>query len=290
MLVFAMSVFTKIRLTASASTARSVITLVLAMPLVAGMVHGATVINGSLDPFTGGDPGEGLDLTGEVIHAFNLGGPAQTIQGVTFEAASVGAPPTGISTSGTTLEIDYSSVNPGGALAANYGSTPSDNSLESLITSVWYDSNWTLELDTVPGVAYEVQLLFGEGFWLHQGTTDRDFDWTVENQFGSGQIPGVNNLVLGNETDGAAPAQPGPDFGLVYTYQFFASDHSFSIAFADNPGGDLHAILSGVVLKKVGQVPEPSTAFSILLGASLLGFARRLRFETRARQFRPPQA
>ena len=95
-----MSVFTKIRLTASASTARSVITLVLAMPLVAGMVHGATVINGSLDPFTGGDPGEGLDLTGEITHAFNLGGPRRPYKAY-VRGCQLGNP-TGITASGGT--------------------------------------------------------------------------------------------------------------------------------------------------------------------------------------------
>jgi hypothetical protein len=53
-------------------------------------VLASTVKQGTLTAFTGGDAGEGLDLDGNIVYAFNLGGTAQTLQGVTFTAAAAG--------------------------------------------------------------------------------------------------------------------------------------------------------------------------------------------------------
>jgi hypothetical protein len=232
----------------------------------------STVSVGTLTSFTGGDAGEGLDLSGNIIYAFNLGGPAQTIQGVNFAAASVGGPPTGITAAGGTLQFDYSNANPGGANGAEYGPTVSDNALESVMNSVWYNGNWTFDLAVVPGNQYELQLILQESFFSLQGQPGRNFDISV------GTIPApltlaVDDLALGLETNGANT--PGADAGLVYTYSFTATDSSFRVALDDNPLelGDGNAVLAAVTLT---QVPEPSAL--ALFGIGFLGlFLRRRR-------------
>ncbi|MBT3192426.1 MAG: hypothetical protein HN341_07710 [Verrucomicrobia bacterium] len=211
-----------------------------------------TVNSGTLTPFTGGDAGEGLDLTGDIVYAFNLGGPDQTVQGVTFVAASVGTPPAGISHTGSPTDFDYYSAN-GNSQAANYGATANDTALEDIVTHIWYDPNFTIDLTTVPGTQYKLQLILQEGFQsvLYQGATSRNFDISVETASPSTVSLAVENLILGIETDGGAAAQPGTDFGLVYTYTFTAADTSFRVQLDDALGADNNCILAAVTLEEL---------------------------------------
>ena len=142
----------------------------------------STVPLGTLTPFTGGDAGEGLDLSGNIIYAFNLGGfgGIETIQGIDFVDASVFDSPEGITTPEDTLEFDYSNANPDGANGADYGLSADDDALESVVNSVWYNSNWAFDMDVVPGTQYQLQLILQESFFPQQGTTQRNFDVSVE--------------------------------------------------------------------------------------------------------------
>ena len=228
----------------------------------------STVHVGTLTPFTGGDAGEGLDLTGNIIYAFNLGpGPTQTVQGVDFVAAPVGGAPAGITPSGA-LEFNYSVANPGGANGADYGASGDDDALESIVNAVWYNSNWSFDLAVTPGTPYQLQVILQESWFGAQGLPNRNFDLSV------GNVPGpltlaVDELVLGQETNGANSA--GADAGLVYTYNFTATDTSFRVALDDSPAGtDTNSILAAVTLE---QVPEPST--SVLFGLGFLGLLLR---------------
>ncbi|HIG27353.1 MAG TPA: hypothetical protein EYQ50_05970, partial [Verrucomicrobiales bacterium] len=209
---------------------------------------------GSLTPFTGGDAGEGLDLSGNIIYAFNLGGSigTQTVQGVDFVDASVGAPPAGIVPAEGTLEFDYFGLNDGNA--ADYGTSADDDALEALTTVIWYNSNWTFDLATVPGTQYQLQLILQEGWISGQGTTIRNFDVSVETASPSTLSLGVDDLVLGIETNGAF--QDGADFGLVYTYIFTAADHSFQVALDEALAGSL-AVLAAVTLEELGADTTP---------------------------------
>jgi len=211
-----------------------------------------TVNSGTLTPFTGGDAGEGLDLTGNIVHAFNLGpGADQTVQGVTFVAADRSAPPDGITTTAGN-NFDYFSAN-GSQQAADYGSTSNDNALEEIVTEVWYDTNFTIDLTTVPGRQYKLQLILQEGFFTYQGTANRNFNISVETASPSTVSLAVNDLILGIETDGGAAAQPGTDFGLVYTYTFVATDTSFRVQLDDALGADGNCILAAVTLEELSQ-------------------------------------
>ncbi len=230
----------------------------------------STVSLGTLTPFTGGDAGDGIDLTGNIIYAFNLGpGPTQTVQGVDFVAAPLSGP-TGINASAGTLQFDYSTANPGGANGADYGATGDDNSLETIVNTVWYNTNWTFDLAVTPGAQYKLQLVLQEAFFPLQITADRNFDISVDNP--SALTLAVDDLALGVETNGANEA--GADTGLVFTYNFTAADSSFQVALDDNPlvVGDSNAVLAAVTLE---QIPEPSAA--ALLGLAGIGLILRRR-------------
>ena len=209
------------------------------------------IVPTSVTPFTGGDAGEGLDLSGNIVYAFNLGpGPTQTVQGVEFTAASVFDPPVGITTPAETLEFDYSAANPGGVNGADYGSSADDDALESIVNTVWYNSNWAFDLDVVPGKEYQLQLVFQESFFPFQGLPDRNFDVSV----GTAAEPltlVLDDFAQGLETNGANQAED--DFGVVYTYTFTATDSSFRVALDDNPDviEDGNAVLAAVVLREV---------------------------------------
>jgi len=214
---------------------------------------------GTLTRFTGGDAGEGLDLSGNIIYAFNLGpGATQTVQGVTFAAAPVGAPPAGITTT-TSTHFDYSTANPGGANGADYGAHADDDALETIVNTVWYGANWTFDLAVTPGTQYQLQLILQESHFGNQGISNRNFDVSVETASPSTLTLAVDELVLGQETDGAGPAQSGADFGLVYTYTFTATDSSFRVALADSPNGsDTFAVLGAVTLEELPAAPDPA--------------------------------
>ncbi len=232
---------------------------VAATPLFASTVH-----LGTLTQFTGGDAGEGLDLSGNIVYAFNLGpGATQIVQGVTFAAAPVGTPPAGIATT-TSSHFDYSTANPGGANGADYGATADDDSLETIVNTVWYGTSWTFDLAVTPGTQYQLQLILQESFWTHQGGTNRNFDVSVETASPDTLSLAVDELVLGAEANGANQADP--DFGLVYTYVFTASDSSFRVALDDSPNGnDTFAVLGAVTLE---ELPGTTTPAVILDGST----------------------
>ena len=205
-----------------------------------------------LSQFTGGDAGEGLDLTGEFVYAVNLGGPEQTVQGVTFAAGYAASLPAGITTTGSPSDFDYATpAGNGGNQAADYGDTANDTALEVIVTHVLYDPNWTLDLVTVPGTRYKLQLILQEALYSNQGGTDRNFDVSVETASPAVVSVVLDDLILGQETDGGAAAQPGTDFGMVYTHTFVAADDSFRVQLDDVAGGDANCILSAVTLEKL---------------------------------------
>ena len=225
----------------------------------------STVSLGTLTAFTGGDAGEGLDLTGNIVSAFNLGGTAQTVQGVNFVAAGTSGAP-GITPSGVSA-YDYSGSN--GGNAANYDSTTNDTALGSMVTSVWYAGTVSFDLAVETGKQYKLQLILQEGFGAFQGVdgssaTGRKTDISLEGALGLGDFES------GIETNGYN--QTGSDFGMVYTYEFTATDDAFTVLLARQGSSNENSILGAVTLE---QVPEPSTTALLGLGGLALILRRR---------------
>ncbi|PYM15158.1 MAG: hypothetical protein DME18_04965 [Verrucomicrobia bacterium] len=106
-----------------------------------------------IQAFTGGDPGEGLDLQGNFLYAFNV--------------SSAGA-------AGKAGDADFTADNaPGIKVTApfnipswdvpEYGDSPADNVIEKVTQSIRYGPTMRVDLGgLVPGSTYKLQLLFYE--------------------------------------------------------------------------------------------------------------------------------
>ncbi len=124
--------------------------------------HAATV-----GAFTGGDPGEGLDLQGYFTYAVNVGPSG-------FGGRVGDAVFTGDSTPG----VSISAVNEIAAWhTAAYGGTANDKSLEFVMRSIRWSAPpdmVTVRLAVETGVQYKLQLLFADN------SANRGFDFYVE--------------------------------------------------------------------------------------------------------------
>jgi hypothetical protein len=227
------------------------------LALAATTVSGASII-----PFTGGDPGEGIDLSGSVVYAVNVTGtdaPDLTIQGVTFKPDAV---VDGVSVvSGTHREWDTPSV---------YGDTANDDALEELMYTILFtiNGNITANLDVENGKMYMLQLLFSENFYdgttVKYGNTRRYFNVDVE-----GSRIETNFDPLQGET-----WTNNPDTGYVIRNILTATDDQLNVVLSPGSGGDGNPILNAFILTEV-QVPEPTTGILLVVGGLAIFLRRR---------------
>jgi hypothetical protein len=222
---------------------------------------GATII-----PFTGGDPGEGIDLSGSVVYAVNVTGTDAddlTIQGVTFkpDADVVGVSVvSGSYGDGSSPLGDFPSV---------YGDTANDDALETLMYTIRFTANGniTADLDVEVGKMYKLQLLISENFY--DGTTDkygntrRYFNVDVE---GSRIETNFETLQGGSWTG-------NPDTGYIVLDTLAATDDQLNVVLSPGSVSDRTPILNAFVLTEV-QVPEPTTGILLVVGG-LAVFLRR---------------
>jgi hypothetical protein len=188
----------------------------------------------SIDTFSGGDPGEGLDLTGSFLYAVNIGSngaPLGPVNGVFF---SDDFQP-GISVNTINEAANW--------FAPDFGSTESDDNLEFVMQSMrWSPAPAKPSVDLtglVPGQAYKLQLLFAESC-----CAGRAFDIEVE------------GLVRVDEFN-PATAQQGVNNsrqGAVVTLAFVATDDTLNIVLNGqgvySPANiDHNAIISGLTLE-----------------------------------------
>ena len=183
--------------------------------------------------FTGGDPGEGLDMTGTFLHAFNIGTPGAApgkVGDVQFNAD-------------TDAGITVNAQNEIGAWNnPNYGDTQNDDNLEFVMQSIRWSAAPnvpTIDLDGLTkGKVYKLQLLFAEQ------CCSRGFDVEVEGVLRADEFnPGV---VMGGINN--------PRAGAVVTVTFVATDTQLNIVLNGNGTTtpaftDHNAIVSGVTLE-----------------------------------------
>jgi hypothetical protein len=185
--------------------------------------------------FSGGDPGEGLDMQGEFVYAVDVGDPAvvgvqeETILDATFTAEN--ATP-GVTVASTQFD----------SAIVEFGNTPNDNQLESLVsTGRWADgtTNITMDLDVDTGQEYVLQLMFVEG-WNATAPGIRQFNIDVDGirlatNFDITSITGPQQL-----NRGATPPVETPNpMGAVLEYMYTAPDNTTNIVLShgatDNP-------------------------------------------------------
>ncbi|MES2707466.1 MAG: hypothetical protein V4726_12790 [Verrucomicrobiota bacterium] len=115
------------------------------------------LISATVSPFTGGDPGEGLDLSGTFLYSFNVGSPGAA-PGPVGDAAF---------TADTEAGIVVTTVNDiPNWIAPEYGDTANDDNLEFVMQSIrWTGAPGTPSIDLeglTVGKVYKLQMLFAE--------------------------------------------------------------------------------------------------------------------------------
>jgi hypothetical protein len=219
-------------------------------PTIAASIPPSTV-----GVFTGGDAGEGLDLDGTFLYAFNFGpnGAIGKARDADFVADS-------------SAGITYLAPNQiNGWSPPTYGDTANDDVLEGVMQSIrWNGAPGTVQvnLDGLEvGQQYRLQLLFNE-----TGPA-RGFDVMLE----GGVI--VNDLIPGVVQE-ASTTQ-----GVVVTYDFRARDSQLNIMLNGNtaldPGiTDRNPILGGVTLEVIGTTVPASLQLTSISATQATFLAR----------------
>ena len=213
---------------------------------ISSLTIGAAHAEATVGTFTGGDPGEGLDLQGNFTYAVNVGpnGAAGRVGDANF---------TGDSVPGVSV-VAQNNIGAGGWLAATYGDTANDNNLELVMNSIRWSASpdvVTIRLRVEPGVEYKLQILEGEDCCIGRG-------FNVE-------VNGVTEL--SNFMPGVVQTADG-DFitqkeiiGAVITHQFTAPNNEVVIVLngpaADSPDiNDRNAIINGFTLERLSPFTD----------------------------------
>ena len=189
--------------------------------------------------FTGGDPGEGLDLQGTFVYALNFAEtqPANdivTVQDAPFQRTRNPTPvPAGV---GYDAFWNYDELPVG-----EYGDTANDNNLEILLDSAANahtdpgTTNITITLSNLVSQTYQLQLLISP-----LSATDRIMDIYVE---------GVLQDTVNVDTDTF-----GADTGALFSGLFEISDGAMDIVLARGAGTVNTPILSALTLKLIETI------------------------------------
>lgn len=210
-----------------------------ALSLATGTTHAATV-----SAFTGGDPGEGLDLQGNFTYAFNIGTPgaAGKVGDADFTADDV-------------LGVSVDAQNEiGGWAAMDFGTTDNDKRLGFVLNSIRWSGApnvVTLKLKVEKDVEYKLQLLFAE--WCCPG---RGFNVVIDGKTELTNFrPGLVQAGDGDFMDKRATV------GAAVTHQFTAKSDTLTVVLdgpaADDPEiTDHNAIVNGLTLERISPVTD----------------------------------
>lgn len=188
--------------------------------------------------FTGGDVGEGIELSGDYVYALDIAGQNNsTLQGQTF-SPSTGAAGVTITQGGNAVFRDWET-------SPEYGTSENDNTLESMMHAAalsWGDGKYTeIDLAVTSGVDYELQLFFSEND--KPNAAARHFDIAVEGETIADEFtPGPTGS---DWTD-------APHMGVLVTYQFTAGDGVLDIDLTPGASGETSPVIQGLTLKDVG--------------------------------------
>lgn len=185
--------------------------------------------------FTGGDPGEGLDLQGYFTYAVNVGpsGFAGRVGDAVFTRDNM----PGVSISADNEIASWH--------AAAYGDSANDNSLELVMRSIrWTGAPTTqvvVRLAVETGIEYRLQLLFADN------AASRGFDFYIE-----------GNIEEYGFCPGAYQEDPPGAKGAVITYEFTAADNELELVLDGALAGytDPNPILNGLTLERLNATVD----------------------------------
>lgn len=192
--------------------------------------------------FTGGDPGEGLDLQGEFIYAISAGAEPDldlTIGTANFKGTSIGDEIPGVNLVAGNRILNWYIV--------DYGDSADDDNLEAATSSIrWSDAAAAISAVTVtlenlqPGVEYKFQMMFGEE------CCNRGFDVLFDNDLV------VKNFNPGNVHGGISNGTQE----AVITHSFIPTTSTVVLTFdgknASSDYTDHNAILNAITVEKIG--------------------------------------
>jgi hypothetical protein len=211
------------------------------------------VSNVVVGPFSGGDPGEGLDLQGRFAYAVNVS-----------TAGAAGKAGDADFTAETAPGVKITAVNNIAAWSApEYGDSPADDVIEKVTQSIRYQPQWRVELSNlIPGSTYRLQLLFFE-----QCCAGRGFNIYVDGEL-------VKEAFLPAEIQGGVA---NPAAGAMVSADI-VSYRDKMIIIGDGPAGreaapdlinDTNAILDGFTLEVLKEgTPVTPPALRITRGAN----------------------
>lgn len=203
-----------------------------------------------VQPFTGADAGEGLDLQGTFVYAVDVVAPSGVPPGQIGDATFTESDVEGV----TVTAIN--SIGVGGWGASSYGDSAGDDVLELIMQSIQWSPNpspVTVDLaNLVPGKRYKLQLLF------YEQCCSRAFDVVVEGETIADEFaPFVIHGGTGNASRGA-----------VLSYEFTAADNVLNVMLDGIPVTteaytDHNPTLNAFTLEDLGNVqPETRLSFS----------------------------
>ncbi|MBX3746801.1 MAG: hypothetical protein KF833_15940 [Verrucomicrobiae bacterium] len=205
------------------------------------LAFGGAALAATVGTFTGGDPGEGLDLEGTFTYAINVSpaAPAGRVGDANFTADNV---------SGVSITAN-NAIASGGWGGANYGDTDNDRNLAFAMNSIRWAAApevVTVRLAVEPQVEYKLQLLFRENCCPGRG-----FNVVLNGELAVPDfMPGV--VQSGDEEFADAVARSG----AVITHTFTATAQEYVIIL-DGPSAesfeitDRNAILNAFTLERL---------------------------------------
>lgn len=206
-----------------------------------------------IDAFTGGDPGEGLDLQGNFLYAFNIG--TNPISGQAGDAVFTADNVPGISIVAANQIPNWAT--------SSFGDSAADNVLEIAMNSIrWQNAPNNVRVSLAgltPGNRYKTQLLFSEP------GTNRGFDVCMEglvivDDFVPGAIQGNTNTQ-----------------GTVISWEFTAPDSELNLILNGRmfpAAADQNPTISGMTLEALsaatpGDGPVIASAIFTPAGVTL---------------------
>lgn len=196
--------------------------------------------------FTGGDPGEGLDLQGRFLYAVNVS-----------SAGAAGKAGDAVFTADTAPGVKVIAANNIAKWSSpEYGDSEADNVIEKVTQSIRYAPQWRVELaNLVPGSVYKLQMLFYE-----QCCSGRGFNISVDG------VPITEAFLPAEIQGGVNPGNTGAMVGVeITTYR------DKMVIVGDGPAGqtaapdrinDTNAILDGFTLEVIKE-GTPATPPSV---------------------------
>ena len=226
----------------------------------------------AIGTFTGGDPGEGLDLTGNIVHALNLAGAGNSATAPDLEVAGVVfKDPYGNGNLIPGVEVGYQAINNWEVRATYPEASADDQNLAEIMWDVAHGAGIADEYPAVtfsgltPGKAYELLVLAADAdsnpnrattYQLHAGTSRSGVLQASVTDLNLSSLQGatvrygpiVNGVVV------TLRGRPDPEGNL-----YFCSPDGVV------PGGtgpfDSNGIVQALVLKEAAEIPPPLSAF-----------------------------